>query len=169
MKRTLNIILTLLLLFSFSTCVFSQSDQKELDQAKLAKQFIGTWKCEIGKDSILHGKIEPLGKGMHITWEWKASDNVFNRAKSILGFSDRGELIMYHLWQDGTMSMDIGKFVSEEKLMMERYAQGNHHANSLWEIVFTESEHTWFLKNRGMEITWEPLSTNEWKMKKVKE
>jgi hypothetical protein len=38
------------LLFSLNG-LQAQTSQTKLDQVKLMKQFIGTWKCEMGKDT----------------------------------------------------------------------------------------------------------------------
>ena len=169
MKKSISTLLGLMLFLLFSINISAQSADEELDQVELMKQFIGTWKCEIGNDTILYQKVEPLGKGAHISWEWRGSGNVYNTAKSIMGFSDQGEIIMSHLWQNGTMSSDIGRFVSKNKMMMERFPPGSIHANALWELTFTDTDHTWVLYGRGSEITWDALWTNEWKMLKVKD
>ena len=129
----------------------------------------GTWQCEIGTDSVIYVKMEPLGEGGFFSWEWRASGNVFNKAKTVLGFSDQGEVIMYHLWQNGSMAMDKGKFVSEDKLMMERFLPGSDHTTILWEMTFTKSEQTWVGYIRDSEITWKPSYTATYKMIKVNE
>lgn len=42
----------------------AQTNQIKLDQVELMKQFIGTWKCELGKDTFLISENTPFGTGM---------------------------------------------------------------------------------------------------------
>jgi hypothetical protein len=170
MKKTLNIMLSLLFLFSISLSVSSQSDQKNLDQAKLAKQFIGNWVSEIGKDSIVFMEAGPSGEGLYMHLEWKAKGKTYATARSVLGFTENYEsVVLYSIWQEGIVGKDIGKFVSPKKLVVERFISEGNHSTSLNEIEFpTPDTWTWTSKWRGMETTWEPLQTEKWIFTKVK-
>lgn len=42
----------------------TQTTQSRLNQVELMKQFIGTWKGELGRDTILIGENLPFGTGM---------------------------------------------------------------------------------------------------------
>lgn len=42
----------------------AQTIQTKPDQNELLKQFIGTWKCELGKDTFLISENKPFGNGM---------------------------------------------------------------------------------------------------------
>ena len=44
--------------------VKAQSKLDHLDQVELMKQFIGTWKCELSKDTFLISENVPFGTGM---------------------------------------------------------------------------------------------------------
>jgi hypothetical protein len=44
--------------------VNAQPKLDKLDQVELMKQFIGTWKCELGKDTLLISENIPFGSGM---------------------------------------------------------------------------------------------------------
>jgi hypothetical protein len=54
MKKTISTFLGLMLFVVFSLYTSAQSANEELDQVELMKQFIGTWECEIGKDTFLN-------------------------------------------------------------------------------------------------------------------
>ena len=171
MKKTLNIMLSLFFLFSISLSVSSQSDQKDLDQAKLAKQFIGNWVSEIGTDTIVFMEAGPSGEGLYFHLEWKAKGETYSTARSVLGFTENYEsVVLYSIWQEGFVGKDIGKFVSPKKLVMERFISEGNHSVSINEIEFpTPDTWTWTSKWRGMETTWEPLRTSKWIFTKVKE
>ena len=42
----------------------AQTTQTQLNQVELMKQFIGTWKCELSKDTFLISENVPFGTGM---------------------------------------------------------------------------------------------------------
>ena len=58
---------TMLLLIFLLTSIsqsLAQTDSPKLDQVELMKQFIGTWRCELGKDTFLISMNTPFGTGM---------------------------------------------------------------------------------------------------------
>ena len=172
MKNSISLLLCVSLLTCLSLNLYSQSAENEFDQVKLTKQFLGTWKSEIGKDSIVLAEIVTSGNGIYSHLEWKAKGITYATAISVIGISDQNEsVVIYSLWNGGDLSEDIGKFVSPKKLMMERYLPGQpNHAVALSEIEFpTPDIYTWKLMWRGMETTWEPAWTVNWKFTKVKE
>jgi len=171
MKKTLNIMLSLLIIVSFSLNVSSQSDQKDLDQVKLLKQMLGSWETEIGRDTFVIAEAVPSGKGIIAHIEWKARGETFESMVSIMGFTeDYKTVVFYGLWGNGVVSKDIGRFVSPTKLMMERYYADQYQAKALSEIEFqTPETYTWNFMWRGKEIAWEPLWANNWTWTRVKE
>ena len=172
MKRILNIMLSLLILFSFSLHVSSQSDQKDLDQVKLLQQYAGTWESITGKDSILLAKMIPMGTGFIMNLEWKDQGKTFYRSEGLLGlFNENSMIVMHAMWQNGSMATEIGRFVSETKLMTERFLEGQpHHAVLLAETEFINPDtftSTYYV--RGKNITWEPQQELKWTFTRVKE
>ena len=171
MKKTLKIILSLVLFFSFSLCASSQSSQKNLDQVKLAKQFLGSWITEIGKDSIIYMEAVPSGKGLYCRLEWKSNGKTYATASIILGFTEHYEsVVMYDIWQAGIVGKDIGKFVSPKKLVMERFKSEQTQSTDILEVEFpTPDTYTWRMLWKGMDETWEPFETYKWTFTRVKE
>lgn len=57
---------TLIALFFFININVTQAQtiQTKPDQIELMKQFTGTWKCELGKDTFLITENTPFGNGM---------------------------------------------------------------------------------------------------------
>jgi len=58
----------------------AQTIQKDLDQVKLMKQFIGTWTCEYRKDTFLTIENKPFGTGIvstsHIVTQSETLDSI---------------------------------------------------------------------------------------------
>ena len=126
MKRTLNIMLSLLLLFSFSLCVFSQSDKKELDQVELMKQWIGTWKCEITKDTVIIWDLKPFGKGYELDYKNIANGKSIYEIKDLWVFDSKSEKwICFSLEGSGIYNMFYGKFISSNKFTWDSFDIAN--------------------------------------------
>ena len=156
MKKTLNIMLPLLILFSTSLCVSSQSTEKKLDQVELIKQFIGTWKANVAPDTVAILKFTPVDGGFLVLQEMKAKGKTYQTEAAIVGFSkDKQSVISVDLWASGNITQDIGKFVSDRKFLSERIAFDKKLAVMMieWEFLSPDT-FEWRGKWRGSEMTW---------------
>ena len=159
-----------MLMFGFYLNLSAQSSEDELDQVELLKQFIGTWETEIGVDSIIRFVCTPFGAGLYLHMEWKANGTAYYAAHSVLGFdSNRETIIMSHVWQGGNTAQEIGQFVTEKKLMMERFGPDQpNHAVALSELDFSQPNViVWTMLVRDSQITWNPVDTYKWIWSKV--
>jgi len=148
--------LSLLILFSFSLTVSSQSSPKDLDQEKLAKQFIGTWKTEVTPDSVVILKFTPVDGGVSILQELKAKGKTYETVAGITGFSnDKKHVISSTVWANGNTTQDIGRFVSDRLFVTERFTNDLKHARTYieWEFLSADS-FEWRGKWRGIDMTW---------------
>lgn len=161
MRKLISIMVCFTLLACLSPKLGAQSAEVELDQVKLINQLIGTWEAKVGGDTIILLTVTPsYGKGLMQKLEWKADDRAFYEAISVIGFSDDFKTIfMTIVWDGGDMTIDIGSFVSEKKLVMERFRQSSPmHAVALEEYDFSSPNLFEFSHyQRGQNITWEPL------------
>lgn len=156
MKKTLNIMLSLLVLFSFSLTVSSQSSQKDLDQVKLAEVFIGTWKTEVSPDTVVILKFTPVDGGLSILQEMKAKGTTYRTEAGIVGFSkDKQYVISADLWANGNITQDIGRFVSDQLFVSERFDIDQKPARMYieWEFLSTDT-FEWRGKWRGNDMIW---------------
>ena len=164
MKKSISICLCLLLAFSLSLNLSAQSTEKELDQVKLVKQFLGTWVGELGEDSVLHMKGVQLGEGLFFQGEWKTAGKTYFAFHSVIGFTIDKETIVHSvIWSNGNTVQEIGRFVAENKLVMERFRpEMPNHAVGLVEYDFSQpNKMIWRMLRRGAAVTWDPLSKFE--------
>ncbi|MCK5704957.1 MAG: hypothetical protein KAI29_27585 [Cyclobacteriaceae bacterium] len=164
MKKSINICLCLALAFSLSVNISAQSTEKELDQVKLVKQFLGTWVGELGEDSVLHRKGVQLGEGLFFQGEWKTAGKTYFAFHSVIGFTRDKETIVHSvIWSNGNTVQEIGRFVAENKLVMERFRpEMPNHAVGLVEYDFSQpNKMIWRMLRRGEAVTWDPLSKFE--------
>ena len=164
MRKSISFLLCFFLLSGLSLNLYSQSEEDKLDQVKLAQQLIGTWeqkfKNKKGEDVVTLWTVSPtVGKGLMQKLETTRNGELTGESISVIGFSDDLKSIyMTWVWSGkGDMTIDIGRFVSEKKLVMERIRQSSPmHAVALIEIdLSTPDEVLFTYKGRGQKITWE--------------
>jgi len=169
MKKPICILLCLSLLFGFSLTLSAQSSGEKLDQAELLKHFIGTWEAEIGQDTVIVVKCTSSNNGLYCLQENKANGNVFLTFHALMGLSNDKEMIIgSFLNPNGTVVIDIGKFVSKSKFVTERHSGNRIHSHTTveWDFSIPES-FTGRIKWRGEDMIW-PDKWMEWTFKKIK-
>ena len=155
MKKTLNIMLSLLIIVSFSLNVSSQSSPNDLDQVELMKQFIGKWAAEAGKDSTWLWEVTPSNKGYVHAFYLKVKGKTVETLPGIFGFGDEyRNTNLLILYPDGFISKDIGGFVSDNKYVAERfYPQDEKTGLGTWECTFlTPDKLSTIWKVQGVKI-----------------
>ena len=154
----------------FSVNLNAQSSETDLDQVELMKQLVGKWTAETGEDSTLIWEVIPFAKGYEGIGHWQAKGETYSTFKGILGFAKQHELVnMFYLWPDGTLSRDLGKFVSDKKMTLERFNADHTHVGSTIEVnLITADKHTWIFKSRGSSETWDDANVTEYIFTRVK-
>jgi len=161
MKKSFGMLLCFLLLSCLSLDLYSQSDGEELNQVNLSKQFIGTWEWKIGGDSVQQIINTPAGNGILFKMVYKSGDKVYAEGGGSIGFSrDRKTIETIVVWPNGLVTHDIGRFVTEKKMVTERFVAGSPtHAVMLTEWDFSKPNLLEMqVYTRGQNITWEPPS-----------
>ena len=69
----------------------AQDSQSKLNQIELMKQFIGTWKCELGRDTFLITETKPFGTGMISKSQIFTKDNVIDSVIQVFGFDKNAD------------------------------------------------------------------------------
>lgn len=80
----------LIILFLFTGFNKSQA-QTQLNQVELMKQFMGTWKCELGKDTFLISKNAPFGTGMISNSEIVANGIALDSIIQLYGYDRKAD------------------------------------------------------------------------------
>ena len=171
MKKIIFPMLVLpLMALCFSMTLNAQSSEQDLDQVELMKQFIGTWTTETGVDSTALWEIIPSDKGYVSNVYYQAKGVTYNTGKGIMGFTWEYQMVnMYTLWQDGYLSREMGKFVSDKKITFERYNADHSHVMGSIEINFlTPDNFINIWKWRGMKDTWDDAEVSEFNLTRVK-
>jgi len=78
----------------------------------------------------------------------------------VIGFTIDKETIVHSIiWSNGNTVQEIGRFVAENKLVMERFRpEMPYHAVGLVEYDFSQpNKFIWRWLGRGVAVTWDPL------------
>ena len=118
--------------------LYAQSSENELNQVELMKQFIGKWEAEAGKDSTWLWEITPSNKGYVHAFHLKVNGKTVATQPGIIGFADEYRTTnLLILYEDGFISRDIGRFVSDHTYVAERfYPQDEKTASGTWDCIF---------------------------------
>ncbi|MDP4224354.1 MAG: hypothetical protein Q8868_13690 [Bacteroidota bacterium] len=100
---------TLLAVFIISCPTFIQSQTviNNLDQVRLMKKFIGTWRCETGRDTTAYWEFRSFGTGIDSNIKYVTGGRIVSEVKALYGYDKRIDKFISALMVKG---MDIGLF-----------------------------------------------------------
>ena len=164
MKKSIGILLSLLLMFNLAPNLSAQTTDEELDQAELLKQLIGTWESEALGDTVISLLISPHNNGLYGVQENRVHGNTIGTYKVSIGLSDDKKMIIQtYLGPDGTIVLDLGKFVTKNTFVIDRYRGNTTHAmaQGIWEISPNSFKISFKVRGEGMTWPndWTPLAT----------
>jgi hypothetical protein len=64
----------------------AQTTENKLNQIELMKQFVGRWKCELGKDTVIIGDNIAFGTGLVCNSQIIANGKILNSVKQLYGY-----------------------------------------------------------------------------------
>jgi hypothetical protein len=86
MKKSFLILVIAGLLVIGLSEIQAQSTQPKLNQLELLQQFNGSWKCDIGKDTIAYWDAIPYGTGFDITYKFITKGKIFMEGRQLRGY-----------------------------------------------------------------------------------
>ena len=69
--------------------ILAQKIVHKLNQIDLMKQFIGSWKCELGKDTILVGDNIAFGTGLVCNSQIMVNGKIINSVRQLYGYDKK--------------------------------------------------------------------------------
>ena len=73
----------------FANGLQAQTTQTTLNQVELMKQFLGNWKCESGKDTVVFWNAKPYGTGFEVDYKTSTKGNLIMEAKQLFGYDKK--------------------------------------------------------------------------------
>jgi len=80
---------------------------KELNHIEFMQQFLGTWKAEYGKDTILNYNARPFGKGSVREWTLSTKGKVITSAKVLFGYDSKSDKMIQVTLYESSPEIDI--------------------------------------------------------------
>jgi hypothetical protein len=100
MKIISLIIMIVVFLLLYSNGMQGQTTQTKLDQIEFCKQFLGTWKTEMGKDTIGIYTVTPFGDGSERSFTLSTKGKIINSGKELYGYNKKNDKIIgVKLWK----------------------------------------------------------------------
>ena len=69
----------------------AQTTDNKLNQVDLMKKFVGSWKCELGKDTVLIGDNIAFGTGLVCSTQIIANGKILNSVKQLYGYDKKND------------------------------------------------------------------------------
>jgi hypothetical protein len=103
--------------------VKSKEPSKELNQVELHKQFIGTWKRDVGNDTIELYEIKPYGTGFEGLMRFITKNKVYYEAKRLCGYDkDLDKYIFTSIGKGEDVWLVAEWFISSNKVEVVSYS-----------------------------------------------
>ena len=113
-KLCLTISIAVFLLFLLNG-LQAQTNQTNLNQTELMKQFIGSWKFDWGKDTTGLFEIKPFGTGLECYYNSVTKGKILMEAKQLWGYDKKIDKIVYVNLEKGNIEIGAVWFISNNK------------------------------------------------------
>jgi len=114
------------------------------DQIKLIKQFTGTWKAEMGKDTIFIMEGKAFGKGLEFYWKTDTKGKILSEGKSIMGYDKiNNRKIEPQIWDNSpNIILWSGLFTSPNiyEAILQKDLPNPERATVKWKYEFKSSD-----------------------------
>jgi hypothetical protein len=108
---------------------------KELNQVELMKQFLGTWKCDIAKDTTCFYEGKSYGTGLECNFKYVTKEKMFLEGKQLRGYDKDIDKFIFSGMMKGTdMNVFAGWFISKNKYQFIPYNDISTPEMASWKI-----------------------------------
>lgn len=131
---------------------------KGLNQVELMKQFLGSWKCEVAKDTICYWDIKAFGTGVEGYFKYVTKGEIVTEGKELWGYDKTNDkFILSEMIKGVDIALYVTWFSPKNKCVMFPYSDisNSPRATSKWEVEFTSPDvlvETTFVNNNPVKI-----------------
>ncbi len=121
-KICLTISIAVFLLFLLNG-LQAQTNQTNLNQTELMKQFIGSWKCDFMNDTTFFMEGKPFGTGSEYYYKYVTKGKLFTEGKQLGGYDKKNDKFVYvNLEKGKDIEMLALWFTSTNKYIITSYS-----------------------------------------------
>jgi hypothetical protein len=107
----------------------------ELNQVELMKQFLGTWKCDISKDTTAFYEGKSYGTGLDCYFKFITKAKVVMEGKQLRGYDKNIDKFIFSGMMKGTdLNFFAGWFISKNKYIYVPYSDISNPEKASWKI-----------------------------------
>ena len=111
----------------------SQTIQTKLNQVELIKQFTGSWKCDIAKDTISFWEAKSYGTGLDCNYRFVTKEKIFKEGKQLWGYDRKTDKFIWSIMdKGGDIEIYAAWFISETKYIEILYSYILNPEKSSW-------------------------------------
>jgi hypothetical protein len=88
----------------------AQTAQSQLNQVELLKQFLGTWKSEIAKDTIIIGDYTPFGTAVESNLQIVTKGKILDSWKRFCGYDKKNDKLIIAKLMKSSPVIEISEF-----------------------------------------------------------
>ena len=153
MKKHLLIALaSLLILINNPIVAQDQTAKTKLNQIELIKQFVGKFKHEIGKDTVIIWDCKPFGNGYELSYTFSAKGKVYYDIKDLWGFDIKSDTwVVFSIENRENYKVFYQKFITPSEMIVDRvYILGNEDKQESYSMeVISPDKFAGYLKLEG--------------------
>jgi hypothetical protein len=131
---------------------------KGLNQVDLAKQILGSWKCDVAKDTTVFWEQKPFGTGQDIYFKYVTKGKTVLEGKQLCGYDKKMDKIIFaHLIKGMDMELYAVWFISHKKFVIIPFSDISNpeKASIRWEGEFESPDmyiETTIINNKPIKI-----------------
>jgi hypothetical protein len=118
----------------------AQTAEPKLNQIELMKKYLGTWKCEIAKDTFYIEEEKPFGDAIEGNYKYVTKDKIIDTGKQLIGYDKENDKFIIVQFGKSSPVIQILAFWFTSKNESEgcpfRYITNPENAPSVWKNEF---------------------------------
>jgi hypothetical protein len=136
----------------------AQTTETKLNQIELIKQFLGSWKCDVDKDTIAFWNTKSYGTGLECEYNYVKNGKIVSEGKQLWGYDKTIDKFYATTLPKGMdIYIDVYCFVSKDKCKIFTLydIQNPEKAPVRWEIEFKSPDifiETYISNNKPFKI-----------------
>ena len=119
MKKSLLILVIAGFLVIGLSEIQAQTTQPKLDQLELMKQFLGTWKYELAKDTTIISEFTPFGTAIEDNYQIVTEGKILDSGNELLGYDKNDDRIIIARLSKSSPNIEITSWCWTAKNIFE--------------------------------------------------
>jgi hypothetical protein len=121
-------------LLLYSNGIQAQTAQTQLNQVELSKQFVGTWKSDVAKDTTWLYEYKPYGTGFEGLMKLFANGKEYGEQKRLCGYDENLDKYIIAMLTKEWFGINVSWFTSNNKVEVVNYSDLSNPDKASWKV-----------------------------------